>query len=380
MAPRRPHIEIEKLGWYMVVLVLSYSIAREFKFILVPMTFAVLISLLLIPLQQLVLRVIKNRLAATSVTVVGVFVVVGGIFTLLGIQVVEVFSNIENISEKLRAGLESLFELANQYLGLSRSDSLTWIRENATQIMNAPWRFFEQGISSSASFVLSSLLTALAIFFILFYKDIMKAFILMQFPRDKKDTGNAIISEIRQAVSGYLSGLLVVMLILAVLNSTGLWIIGVDYPVFFGAMAAIMAIIPYFGTFIGGLLPFLYAIATFDSWTGPLLVMGWYTIVQQLEGNLITPKVVGSNVRINFLVAFLALLVGGYIWGIAGVVLCLPLAAILKTIFSHVDSLKPISLLMGDRIHIQAQKLYEEWDRDQHRISALFRFKKDANK
>ena len=365
--------EVQKLGWYILIVFLMYFIAVELKFILMPLSFSALLSLLLIPLQDRMIRLVKYRLLATILTVVSVLIIVLGILAVMSIQVVEVFSNISNISERVRIGLEAILEMANEYLGFSRSDSLQWIRENSTQIVNAPLKFFEQGLSSSAVFVLNFTLAILGVAFMLYYKDAIKQFLLLQFSKEKKDTGHQIIFEIQRSASGYLAGVLVVMLILAVLNSLGLWMIGIDYPIFFGCLGALLAIIPYIGTYIGGLLPFLYAIATFDDWKGPLMIAAWYAIVQQAEGNFITPKVIGSNVRINFLVAFLALLIGGFVWGIPGIILCLPAAAITKTIFSHISPLVPVSIFMGDDIHENSERLEKELDTEDHRLRALFR-------
>lgn len=370
---RKHNFEVDKLGWYILIVILLYFIAIELKFILVPLSFSALVALLLIPLQDRMLRLVKYRLLSTILTVFSVLLLISAVLALMSIQAVEVFSNISNISDKVRAGLESVFELANEYLGFSRSDSLQWIRENSSRIVNAPLKFFEQGISSSAVFILNFTLTILGVSFMLYYKDAIKQFLLLQFSKEKKETGHQIIFEIQKSASGYLAGVLVVMLILALLNSFGLWLIGIDYPVFFGCLGALLAIIPYVGTYIGGLLPFLYAIATFDDWKGPLMVAGWYAIVQQAEGNFITPKVIGSNVRINFLVAFIALLIGGYVWGIAGIVLCLPAAAITKTIFSYIPPLKPVSIFMGDDILDNAEVLENDLDKDEHRLRALFR-------
>lgn len=367
---------IQQAGWFLVSATILYLIAVNFKFVLVPLTISALIALMLIPVQAMILKLVKYRLLSTILTVFIVVVVISGILTLFGVQLFSVFRNMANITERLRTGLESLFDLANQYLGFSRTDSIGWLRENWSSILNAPFRFFEQGISSSASFVLTSLLATLGVFFMLHYKEALQQFILLQFSPEKRDVGRSLVSEIRKSASGYLSGLVIVMIILGILNSIGLWMIGIDYPIFFGSLAAMLAVIPYFGTFIGGLFPFLYAIATFPDWKGPLLVLGWYMLVQQLEGNLITPKVIGSNVRINFMIAFLSILIGGFVWGIAGVILSLPFAAIIKTIFSHVDALKPVGVLMGDDIHRESEKFSEEWDEDRYRLSQLFKSKK----
>jgi predicted PurR-regulated permease PerM len=166
---------------------------------------------------------------------------------------------------------------------------------------------------------------------------------------------------------------LTVILILAILNSIGLLIIGVDYAVFWASLAAFLSIIPYIGTTLGGLLPFMYSFATATSWWQPVAVVGLYFGVQQIEGNLITPYVVGSNVKINPFIAIISLLIGGFIWGLAGIVLGIPIAAIIKLVFDHIDAFKPVGALMSRDLHKNEDVFLEQWDDEKYRISGLFK-------
>ena len=195
---------------------------------------------------------------------------------------------------------------------------------------------------------------------------------LIQFKEKNREQGKELLMQIQNVVRHYLYGLLTVIVILAILNSIGLWIIGVDYAVFWASLAAFLSIVPYIGTTIGGLLPFMYSFATADYWWQPLAVIGLYFSVQQLEGNLITPYVVGSNVKINPLIAIISLLIGGVIWGVAGIVLAIPIAAIFKLVFDNIDALKPVGALMSNDLHKNDTKFLKEWDKDEHRISSLF--------
>ncbi|MFW6226956.1 MAG: AI-2E family transporter, partial [Bacteroidota bacterium] len=149
-------------------------------------------------------------------------------------------------------------------------------------------------------------------------------------------------------------------LILGALNGTGLWLIGLDYPFLFGYFAAFLAIIPYIGTFIGGLIPTTYAIIYTDSLWTPLMVVALYSGIQALEGNILTPKIVGSKVSINPLFALIALITGGFMWGIAGMILFIPSLAILKVIFDQVDSLKPYGALLSSDFGNKNKRIFQK--------------------
>lgn len=145
----------------------------------------------------------------------------------------------------------------------------------------------------------------------------------------------------------YVVGLISVIGIMAVLNALGFWVIGLENALFFGVFAAIWAIIPYIGIVIGSLPAFLFAFLFTDSLLIPLGVLGVISMVQFLEGNFITPNIIGSKVSINPFVALLALIIGGEIWGIAGMILFVPFVGILRSIFMAVDGLEPYGYLLG---------------------------------
>ena len=109
-----------------------------------------------------------------------------------------------------------------------------------------------------------------------------------------------------------------------------------------------LTIIPYVGTLIGGLLPLTVALLTKDSWVYPVAVMGIVGLSQFLEGNFITPKVVGSSVSLNPLASILALVAGGMLWGIAGMILAIPLMGMIKVVCDTVPGLEPYGYLIGE--------------------------------
>src|SRR5690606_17310314 len=111
---------------------------------------------------------------------------------------------------------------------------------------------------------------------------------------------------------------------LGTINSLGLYIIGIEHAMLFGFFAAFLNIIPYIGTTIGGSLPVLYALLNYDELWRPIAVLIFYQLVQTVEGNFITPKIVGSKVSINPFIAIVVLIIGGFYWGIAGMVLSIP--------------------------------------------------------
>ncbi|MCF8331048.1 MAG: AI-2E family transporter [Bacteroidales bacterium] len=158
-----------------------------------------------------------------------------------------------------------------------------------------------------------------------------------------------MFKSVQQVGQRYLFGMLVIIIILGLVNSIGLWIIGLDNPFLFGFLAAVLALIPYAGTFLGAAIPILYSFITYDSLWMPITIAIYFWFVQFVESNYLTPKIVGGNLKINALTSILSIIIGASVWGIAGMILFLPFAAMLKVVCEEYEELKPIALLIREQ-------------------------------
>ena len=148
--------------------------------------------------------------------------------------------------------------------------------------------------------------------------------------------------------------MIIVVVILGLLNAIGLWIIGLENALFFATFAALLAVIPYIGIIIGSLPAVLYALLFSGSLWMPLGVIAVFAVVQFLEGNFITPNIIGSRVSINPFMALVALIIGGQIWGIVGMIIFVPFVGILKCIFDEVEDLRPYGYLLGNTVEYKS--------------------------
>jgi predicted PurR-regulated permease PerM len=142
---------------------------------------------------------------------------------------------------------------------------------------------------------------------------------------------------------------LIEMLIMATLNSTVLLIIGVDYAILFGIIGAILNLIPYIGGIVAISLPMLMAFITGTPMKALLVLLG-YVIIQLIDNNYLVPRIVASKVKVNALISIIVVLIGGALWGIAGMFLSIPITAICKVVFDKITPLKPIGFLIGDNM------------------------------
>lgn len=184
------------------------------------------------------------------------------------------------------------------------------------------------------------------VFLMLLYRHIFINFIQKISP-DKQEA-ETVSREVAKVSKDYLAGRLIVIGIVAVINSVALTLIGIKHGIFFGVLAALLDLIPYIGIIIGAGLPLIMSLINHEKLWPFFAVLGLFVFVQLLENYFLTPKIVGSKVRLNPLFTLMAVLVGGYLWGVAGMILFIPFLGMLKVVFDHIKPLHPYGYLIGD--------------------------------
>lgn len=155
----------------------------------------------------------------------------------------------------------------------------------------------------------------------------------------------------QRAVSNYarfILGMAQVYLIVGTLNTIGFLILGVPNAILFGMLTAVATMIPYVGIVFSSLLPITLAYTTSGSMWMPVGVIFVLGLVQYLEANLIFPKVVGGKLGLNTLASLVIIFAGGLLWGVAGMILFLPLASIVMLVSREVDDWEAVRLVLGD--------------------------------
>ena len=260
----------------------------------------------------------------------------------------------------------------NEQFHLNPETSSKWISENFGSVIDIPIGLLQESFQSGTEILANIVLIVFITYFLLLYRSAFKNFFLSQVPLKYRGTTEHLFDQIQKLAKRYMMGQGLVVLILGVLIGSGLWAIGVPYPFFWGFLAGFFEIIPYVGTTIGGILPFTYMLMVSDTVWQPWAVGILYVVVQQIEGNFISPNIMGSSVKVNPLFIITGLFLGGVIWGISGMVLALPILAILKEVFRSFDALTPISYLMEDGLSRKANIFLEEFDTEQNRFLGLF--------
>ena len=351
-------LSVYRLAHILIIIVLGYVVLTRGAFFLIPLIFSILLTIMVQPLNRFFERIVRFRAPAALLTILTVLAGLGIIITLISVQLTAIINDLDNVTGQINQGFHEILDWLNENIGLKESD----IRESFPNITQNAVGFIQKGISSVTGFVFNLFFVLLLVFFLLWYQHNFMKLMLLQANKEKPGNLESILTQIQATMRKYLYGLLTVIGILAVLNSVGLLIIGIKYAIFWGVLAAFLAIIPYIGTTLGGTLPFLYAVATAGNWWQPLAVVGMYVIIQQLEGNIITPKVVGKSVSINPLIALLSIILGGYIWGVSGIILAIPIIGVIKILLDQNKQTRPIGFLLGNQMSNKGEDFWKEME------------------
>jgi predicted PurR-regulated permease PerM len=186
------------------------------------------------------------------------------------------------------------------------------------------------------------------IFMLLFYHPLLIDFIRKLFGIGNQNQVSEIVTQTKTVIQRYLIGLVIEVVIIATLETVALLILGIDYALLLGIVGALLNLIPYIGGIVAVALPMLVALVTKSSGWYTVYVLLIYYFIQVIDYNYILPKIISSKVRINALFSIIAVIVGNALWGIPGMFLSIPLLAIIKLVFDHIEPLKPWGFLLGD--------------------------------
>ena len=332
--------------------------------ILVPFFISIILSMSVFPVANWLENKGLGRVWAITITLI-LFSVIAGIIVYLASTQIGSFAEMLPQLQKRFLDLANKLQLwAEDNLHIAKQAQIAKLKQYGSGMLSSGGTVFTTALSTTGNVLGNMLLIPIYMFFLLYYRDFFKMFFYKLFAGINRSKIDVVLTKIYIAVQGYLTGLVTVTLIVGTLNTIGLLILGIDYAIFFGFLAAALLVIPFIGILIGSILPIIVALITKDSPMYAVGVAGVFVFVQFLEGNFITPQIVGSKISINGLVAIIALLLGSALWGISGMALSLPTIAILKVIFDNVEGLKPYGYLMGEPDHDRLLELRKRKMRD----------------
>lgn len=343
------HLSFQKAFYALATLFGLFAILILAKSVLIPIAFALLISFILYPIARKLESWGANEIISAFLAILAVFLIVAGSIVLFSSQIVELSDNLTDFKGKILDVFADVTFFFNKNIGFlpDQEDGAIfnkikdWLNESAGSLLSTT-------VGGTAEFFFGLLTAVVFTFLILIYRRGLVRSMVHFYPKDQREKALKMFKSVQTVGKQYLFGMSVIVLILGFVNSIGLWIIGIDSPFLFGFLAALLALIPYAGTFLGAALPIIYAFMSFDSIWMPISIGIFFWFVQFVESNFLTPKIVGGNLKINALTSILCIIIGATVWGIAGMILFLPFTAMLKVMCEEYEELKPVAMLIGE--------------------------------
>lgn len=334
------------LGTYFLFLGLSKATG-----FLAPLTTAAILSLLMLPLARKMEKGVLNRPVASLLNTFIIFLVSLGFLAVISFQIKSFVDDWDNIKETMTPKVEQLKGFIFEHTPLSEED----LPESKGSGVFSGFTSGSNSGQKAASFLNSTLgffgdylLTFIYIFFLLNYRQRFKNFLLMLFPTEKKAEVKEVITKSAKVTQQYLVGKLLLIGLLAILYAIGLGITGVNNFILISIIASFLSLIPYIGNIVGFGLAMVFGYLTSGE-TGMLIgIVLTFSVAQFVESYILEPYVVGDKVELHPFFVILAVILGGMVWGVMGMILSIPILGILNVLFKHINPLKPYGYLLGN--------------------------------
>lgn len=330
---------IKYFFYTLLSLIAFVFIIKVSKVILAPLLLATIISVALYPILTWIQNKITSRVWSVAILVSLISIFIGLLLFVMITQFANFSEDYPDISEKMTVLIHQLEGIIKDIFGLTNFNIIEEVKENSGEILNSggdlsPISSFLENISGLITYIV---LTPIYIFLMLYYKSAIKR--LMQLLLEMIEIKSyPVINKISALIQNYLKGIFTVMIILGIVNSLGLFFLGVPYAFILGFLVAFCEIIPYVGIFFGSTIVLFISYLDQGDPLTLLYIVILFAIIQFIEGNFLTPKIVGDKVNLNPLVAIIALLIGDQIWGIVGMIIALPVASIISLVVKHMKS------------------------------------------
>jgi len=328
-------------------LTLLFNALSLLEDILVPICFAGLIAILLNPLVNKLVGLKVPRALAIGIALLIAIAAAAGIVTFISSQVAS-FSELAP-QLKVRGGemLDKLTAWVSEKFNITPEKQI----EKLNEAVKSGQSYIGQTLNTVMGVIGVIVLLPIYIFLILYYKPLFLHFFYDVVDNKHEEKVTEVLNETKSAIQKYIQGLLIELVIVATLNSIALLVLGVKYGILLGIIGALLNLIPYIGGLVAISLPVVMSLVTGDgSFTTPMLIIGAYIIIQFLDNNIIVPRVVSSKVEVNAFFSIVIVLLGGLLWGVAGMFLSIPFVAICKIVFDRVKELKPWGHLLGTKM------------------------------
>jgi predicted PurR-regulated permease PerM len=326
---------------FLFLVIAGLHFAKEF---LIPLFIGAVIATLFLPLCKWLEGIKVPRALAAFICLLLLLLVIAGAVTMLGWQISDLTNDITLIKRKAILAGNNIQEYIFNHFGISAEKQLQLLKDEQPSFSG----IIQAMAGSLAFFITNFILTMVYIFCLLYYRNHIKNFFLKLFPPSQQEEMSQVVNSATHVTQQYIVGLSKMIFCLWIMYGISFSIIGVKNAILFAILCGLLEIVPFIGNITGTTITLL--VAGVHGASLPMLagILISYGIVQLIQGWILEPLILGPQVKINPFFTIIALVVGEIIWGIPGIILAIPITALLKIICDHVESLKPYGFLIGE--------------------------------
>lgn len=318
------------------------------KPVLIPLAYAFFIAILLYPLTKFFEKKRFGKTLSVALPILFVFLFFIGIVAILRYEIVVLSEKWTLIEQQMDFFLNNIQKQLENHFGWTSEKQWIWLRDNPNFLTQNAGKYLGETLSVIFAGVFHLVIIPVYVALLLHFRTRLMRFLLDITPQPFKEKMPLVVQDTVKLFSKFIRGMVLVYLSVGILNSLGLWAIGVDNPILYGMATAIMTIVPYFGIIISALLPITITWLETESVWLPLGIVAIFAIVQYLEESVIYPFIVGKFVNINTLAVLIAIFVGALIWGVSGMILFVPFLAVFRLFLERFPELNPWSKMLGN--------------------------------
>jgi len=314
------------------------------KGFLIPLCIAGILATLFLPFCKWLEKKKIPKVLAVIICLLVLLITIAGVGALLTWQINELTNGFSMLSEKIVEIVNRIQRYIFTNFGITPKKQSQMLGNEELSITG-----IMQVLAGSFASVFTNFILVLAyIFLFLYFRTHIGRFILKLIPPAQQTEMSKMLSSITNVSQQYLLGLTKMIVCLWIMYGIGFSLIGVKNALFFAILCGLLEIVPFIGNLTGTTLTVLVAVVQGAGLPLVASIIGVYMLVQLIQEWILSPIILGQQVKINAFTTIVALVIGELIWGIAGIFLAIPLIAMFKIVCDHIESLKPYGFLIGE--------------------------------
>lgn len=340
---------LKKMNQVLIFIALLFAFLYFGSSFLIPFVFGIFFTTLILPLSRFFEHRMKlNRILAAFISTFLLFIATGSLLFLLIYQVNQFVSDFTGSRDQIQSFINEVQEQIASITSISEREQEQIWNERSKDMMDTVEPYLADAFGSIFVTLGNFLIMLIYVFLLLIYRKKFMKFAMMYTENKDKAEVRSILHKTGGVAYQYLLGRTKVMSILALMYIITFLLFDLPYAVLLTLFGALITVIPYLGPLISGFLPILFSVIFFDD-IHKIAVFALIVItIQLIESYVLEPMIMGKQIKLNPLVVLIMIVIGGMVWGLAGMILFVPMFAMFKIISAHTSSLKPVGFLIGD--------------------------------